>query len=497
MNDWSHGYNVSVGYSYGFYREMAPDWLDFCAWIGGFEPPQRQGRPFRYLELGCGQGFGLCLLAAAEPDAEFVGIDFQPDHIEHATGLAETAGLSNLRFVRADFLDLARDWPADFGTFDYVTLHGVISYLSPPLLKALVDCLSHAVAPGGLVYVSYNAQPGCLSTVPLQHFSHRLRDTVGGPGAASVEEAIGLLDGLATANAPVFKVMPALKARIESLKTRDKNYLVHEYLTDSWNLFWHSDVVRELQGADLDFAASATLADNLVLEFLPAPLRDRVVELNSGPVRQDLQDFIVNQAFRRDIFCRGARARSDGGAMNGKLVYAAARVPTDRPLSFNTSFGEIGWAPEVFAPIVRALADGPRTLGELFGLPRTTQWMPRHTLLLLLHANAVALGAASPGTAATAQRLNAIVARAVCEGAPYDHLSAARLASAVRASDVELMLLDAWLEARGSATPSVLADGLATRLSRLGRSVQPTAELAAATFIEETVPLWRRLGVLE
>src|SRR6476661_3514623 len=57
MNNWSHGYNVSMGYSFGFYREMAPDWLDFCVWIGGFEPPQRTGRPFRYLELSCGQGF--------------------------------------------------------------------------------------------------------------------------------------------------------------------------------------------------------------------------------------------------------------------------------------------------------------------------------------------------------------------------------------------------------------------------------------------------------
>ena len=108
MSDWSHGYNVSMGYSYGFYREMAPDWLDFCAWIGGFEPPRRAGRPLRYLELGCGQGFGLCLLAAANSGAEFLGVDFQPEHIEHATGLAEAAGLTNVRFVRADFLDLDR-----------------------------------------------------------------------------------------------------------------------------------------------------------------------------------------------------------------------------------------------------------------------------------------------------------------------------------------------------------------------------------------------------
>ena len=57
MSDWSHGYDVSTEYSYGFYREMGPDWLDLCAWIGGFDPPRRQGY-FRYLDLGCGHGDG-------------------------------------------------------------------------------------------------------------------------------------------------------------------------------------------------------------------------------------------------------------------------------------------------------------------------------------------------------------------------------------------------------------------------------------------------------
>ena len=37
MGDWSHGYEVSVGYSYGFFREMAPDWLDFCTRLAGYE----------------------------------------------------------------------------------------------------------------------------------------------------------------------------------------------------------------------------------------------------------------------------------------------------------------------------------------------------------------------------------------------------------------------------------------------------------------------------
>ncbi|MDR7153565.1 hypothetical protein J2W40_000362 [Sphingobium xenophagum] len=68
MNDWSHGYDVSEGYTYGFRHEMAPDWMDLCARLGGQEPPRTTpGQRFRYLELGCGQGIGLCLLAAANP----------------------------------------------------------------------------------------------------------------------------------------------------------------------------------------------------------------------------------------------------------------------------------------------------------------------------------------------------------------------------------------------------------------------------------------------
>jgi hypothetical protein len=63
MSDWSHGYDVSVGYSFGFFREMAPDWLDFCSRLAGYEVPERADGKFRYLELGSGQGFGLCLLA--------------------------------------------------------------------------------------------------------------------------------------------------------------------------------------------------------------------------------------------------------------------------------------------------------------------------------------------------------------------------------------------------------------------------------------------------
>jgi len=476
MTDWSHGYDVSTEYSFGFYREMAPDWLDLCAWIGGFDPAQRTSS-FRYLDLGCGQGFGVCLLAAANPDAQFVGIDFQPEHIAHAQGLAEAAGLSNVRFVQADFLDLAQDWPSDLGKFEYVVLHGILSWVSPRLREAVVTCLDHGTAPGGLVYVSYNANPGCLSTIPLQHLSRRIKETTDKQGADAVEESLSLLDRLSDANAPVFQVLPALKARVDALKGRDRNYLAHEYLTDSWSPFWHSEVAGQFRRANLDFVASATMGDNLVTEFLPPPLHQAVVEQGSAELRQDLQDCIINQAFRRDIYCRGAvpRGSRSTASMEALPVYLAAAIDGASPLSFTTSFGQVSWEPAIFAPTVEALRAGPRSLAELLRIPNTTAWKPRHILLLLLHANILAPQASGGRDVAASHRLNSAIARAAAEGAPYEYLAAARLGSAIRASQSELTLLDALLKSNGS----------------------PGTSSSANAFATDTLHRWRQLGVVQ
>lgn len=66
MSDWSHGYNVEGEYTFGFYREMSPVWLDYVGMLTGAQTPQGNGR--RYLELGCGQGFHLFTLVAANSD---------------------------------------------------------------------------------------------------------------------------------------------------------------------------------------------------------------------------------------------------------------------------------------------------------------------------------------------------------------------------------------------------------------------------------------------
>ena len=92
MTSWAAGYVADIGYTSGFYRETAPSHMAFAALTTG-HAPGRALAPKRVLELGFGQGFGLALLAAANPDVAFEGYDFNPEHVAHARRLIAGAGL--------------------------------------------------------------------------------------------------------------------------------------------------------------------------------------------------------------------------------------------------------------------------------------------------------------------------------------------------------------------------------------------------------------------
>lgn len=497
MNDWSHGYDVSVGYSHGFYREMAPDWLDLCAAVSGVGTPREpRSGAFRYLELGSGQGIGLCLLAAANPDAEFVGVDFMSDHIAHSQKVAAAAGLTNVRFVEADFLDLAQAWPADFGTFDYVTLHGIYTWVTDALREAVVDCLAHSTHAGSLVYVGYNTQPGWLSSMPFQHLTQELKRATGHSGLAAIEDSIRLFDRLLSGNALTFQAQPTLKVRLEAVKEENPNYLIQEYINDGWRPMWHSEVAGQLRRAGLNYVASATIVENLLPDMLPPALKEPILEQGSVALRQDLQDFVLNQPFRRDIFRRGPAegpGTADLSSIRLRLLSPPASGATIR---VDTAFGEAKLEPPAYADVIAALASGSKSIEELLGLSRTTKENMRRVLLLMLESPAVAVESAKPASPETAHRLNAVLARGVCEGAPYAHLAAAELGSAIPATNAQMMLLDCWLESSGQPDVEALAAGLTTRASKLDVALPREAKALTQTFVEKNLPRLRQFGCI-
>ena len=105
-NNWTSGYVADLAYTAGFYRETAPSHMAFAALSIG-RSPGRALHPKRILEPGSGQGFGLSLLAAANPHIAFEGYDFNPEHVANTRRLIEGAGLANITVSETSFEEAA------------------------------------------------------------------------------------------------------------------------------------------------------------------------------------------------------------------------------------------------------------------------------------------------------------------------------------------------------------------------------------------------------
>ncbi len=495
-----HGYDASAGYTYGFCPEMAPDWLDLAATMAGSAPAKASDEaPFRYLELGCGQGMGLCLLAAANPQGQFVGVDFLPEHVNHGRAVAQAAGLTNIQFSNGDFVALAQQWPAAFGQFDYVTLHGVYSWITPPVRTALVRCLGHATAPGGLVYIGYNAQPGWLGSVPFRHISRLLKEESDQPSEAVMQASIALFDQLAAGGANSFRILPGLKSRLAAVKRQANNYLIHEYLHEGWHPLWHSEVAKEVADGGLAFVGTASLAETLLPGALPPPLRATIAEQASSVLRMDVQDLVINQSFRRDVFRPASSSPSvaSDAVLDAMMLHLLKPVDSDS-LTIATSFSEITLQAPAYAEIVAALGSGARSMGELLALPAMRKQGRSNALqiiALLLHARIAGIGRSAPAPIQAVQGLNQFIANSAARGRRYDHLAAAALGSAVAVTPDDLLLFDAWLAAEGRTDATSLAAACGADGAPAAGDTAITPE-RAAVFLDQTLERWRKLGVV-
>ena len=103
-------------------------------------------RGIRVLDVGCGRGYALRLMAEAYPESEFVGYDLGEDAIGFARAEAERAGLSNIRFEGRDLTSFDEDAPED--RFDLITAFDAIHDQARP--DRVLAGINRALKPGGL-----------------------------------------------------------------------------------------------------------------------------------------------------------------------------------------------------------------------------------------------------------------------------------------------------------------------------------------------------------
>ena len=447
MTGWSHGYNTEVPYTFGYYRETDPLWLDFAALILGHWPPApREDRPLRYLDLGCGQGFSLCLTASLHPEMEFVGVDFNPTHIAHAEALANRAGLGNVRFLEGDFVDLGHAWPESLGQFDYAVLHGIWSWIAPSVRQGAVSAIGKCLRPGGLVYNSYNAQPGWHAGSILRELLMSMsRAEAGQMQLEALRRAIGVAKELNAAGAMAFRAYPGLQQRLQTVQKHDLRYVANEYVNEAHFIFWGHDVVADMAPGKLTLIGSATLPENFLPGLLPKPQADLIGRFTDPALRNLLIDLAINQSFRRDLFQRGAVQATRFPQTERLLALRVVGLRADkREPKFSLSFGEVNGRPEMYEPLFELADAGPLALRDL-----QEQHPLKPSLAQLVQAVAIGvwdnrLAFGQSGKAPiSAQAFNAAVMRAQREGRFYNHLAAPATCQGLAVPTLELLALAA------------------------------------------------------
>jgi SAM-dependent methyltransferase len=284
------------------YAESHPDRLATVARLSGWEPAGVEAA--RILELGCGRGGNLLPMAAALPQATFVGVDRSRRQIAEAREIATWAGLGNARFVEASFEDLL----GVVGPFDYVIAHGVASWVPPSARRALLEAVAGGLAPGGIAYVSFNVLPGWYERMAARDW---LRFDGGDDAPASMR---WLRERVSPENDDYRRRLDAVAARVSET---DLAYVTHEYRADEHHPQLVGALLAEAADAGLAYLGDA-IPGETALELLDDEVRARARGLDAAETQQ-LVDFVRNTAFRRALFVRADEAAARGWRWSPEL----------------------------------------------------------------------------------------------------------------------------------------------------------------------------------
>jgi SAM-dependent methyltransferase len=420
MSDWGQGYHVGIAYTLGFYSELAPSPVEAALLFAGFKSDVARAGT-RYCELGCGYGLTTLVLAAANPQMSFVGVDFNPVHIVAARALAESARLSNIRFVEASFDELLEPRFADVGDFDIIALHGIYSWVAPSVRRAIVKFADAKLKTGGVLYVSYNAAPGWMPRAPLQRliFEYAKRHPTG--PRATTADALRFAKTIKDAGALYFQANPQVGAFLEAMEGKDLTYLVHENLNESWSALYHADVVVDFLPTRLSYACAAHIADDIDETSIPITAHNVLAGISDVVWRETVKDFLVGRSFRRDIFVRGPvqlTAAERTKELDRILVLIVPRSVATA--NIQTPMGEVKGRADLYSAILDRLAHGPVHLWQLVAQiadPDKTAAAVTQAVGLLIHSGQVKM--VRPDTETDwepARRLNVALTREIAAG---------------------------------------------------------------------------------
>src|SRR5262245_57390061 len=360
---WSGGYVADVPYVEGLYVQQWPARMVLTCLLRGVvaELPAPTDEAC-YIELGCGVGFGALMTAAANPGWKVVAIDYNPAHIAIGAGLARAAGLDNIEFLEADVAQLS---PDALPTADFITLHGLWSWVAPEVRAGIVRLLAAKTRPGAIVHISHNAWPAWQGAIGMQRLIYEAGMRAPGRSDQRVEAGMELARELKGLGAHYLVESNLVRGVLER-EGGEAQYLTHQYMNAHWAPEFHADVANALSGAKFDWVGSANPLENFP-ELMMTPEQRKVMDRYSDPIMQELiKDMCLQRGLRHDIYVRGARR--GGIQQRDAALSRLTLVPTVCPDELETTLTMPAGKAEMSGSLKKLMAaalQGPATVGEL------------------------------------------------------------------------------------------------------------------------------------
>lgn len=292
------GYITDVEYPSGYFGHQAPALMNYIAAVNGYAAPPLD-RPFTYCELGCGRGITSVILAATHPHARFYACDLNPAHVRHAQALAEAGGVSNVTFLERSVAQMLTE---ELPQFDFITLHGLWSWVPNEVRQEIGAFLQSRRKSGGLAMVSYNAMPGWAHIEPIRQMMRAYAKALSGDSVEKVRQAYAYVQHLADHKASYFTANPAAAEHLKTIRDADVRYVAYEYVNPHGVPFYFPDVCGTMRNAGLAFAGNMTPSQNYAEFMVPPQFQQLMKTAPSRTVLETHRDYIRNTRYRNDLY---------------------------------------------------------------------------------------------------------------------------------------------------------------------------------------------------
>ena len=361
---------ASVPSARAFNKELAPAHIDHVCIAHGFAPPpgsplgEGMGAGFSYCELHSGSAVTATLLAASNPLGEFHAIDPRGHAMAQARSLAKAGGVKSISFHQ---IGVEESLGANFGPFDYIIVNGIYTWVPLRERALILSFVRKFLKPGGAVYVSYNARPGWNRLDPFRRIFREASRGMRVDVKDQLLRARDIYAQLINTKAAGILATGVDTNVLAQLDTAPIEAIVADYANEFADPLYVTEVASDFASIDCVLAGASDMAESIPVLAAHEPFKSLFEKMPTQVGRELIKDFVRDTRLRRDVFVRGGRRLA---ADNRDMVLSGLAFALEQPApavryQMRVPFGDMHFDNPHSRALVAALAEGPRTLGQL------------------------------------------------------------------------------------------------------------------------------------